>query len=366
MPRDANLARGHGGKRVRTSLHDRIEAIAGAIALGEATDEERREYREHIAKCRRCLSALGGEREIERVASTVVAARESEIWQPPVKDLIAMRTQRRHRTFAYGMTLAAFVIAVSLAGQVLASRNVSKPLAPLQATVAVAPTARTASAGTKTISPPKAVPLQRRMIVQHNVVQITRAPIAAAPISVPETANTKPQEIAAITVHAPPRQTTPKNVHSDVPIWRRGDAAAWHTVATTTTTSLSESAPQAFTHRAESIQVLVPHVTRDAAPIGGETAINPQPPMIAYDEGAEGTSAFEVLIDERGTATRCVITKSAGYTVLDATVCKAAMQARYTPKTIDGRAVPGVYRDAFTFRMSNNQAIEGIPKVIPQ
>jgi TonB family protein len=102
-------------------------------------------------------------------------------------------------------------------------------------------------------------------------------------------------------------------------------------------------------------------------PVGGETAINPQPPMIAYDEGAEGTTVFEVLIDERGNPTRCVITKSAGYAVLDNAVCKAAKDARYVPKTVDGRAVAGVYRDAFTFRMSqNDQNIEGIPKSIPE
>jgi protein TonB len=152
-------------------------------------------------------------------------------------------------------------------------------------------------------------------------------------------------------------------VQSNVPIWRRGDST-WRTVARTTTTSLSESAPQTLTHSAESIHIAA---TREASPIGGETALNPQPPMIAYDEGAEGTVVFQVFIDERGVPTKCVITKSSNYTVLDATVCKAAMEARYTPKTVGGRAVPGTYQDAFTFRSSqdNQRNNEGIPKTIP-
>ena len=86
--------------------------------------------------------------------------------------------------------------------------------------------------------------------------------------------------------------------------------------------------------------------------------------MIAYDEGAEGTSVFEVPIDERGTPTKCVITKSSGYSVLDSAVCKAAMQAHYTPKMIDGR--PG--RRHLSRRVhlphQDNQNIEGIPKPI--
>jgi TonB family protein len=103
-------------------------------------------------------------------------------------------------------------------------------------------------------------------------------------------------------------------------------------------------------HAAESLQVSSANPATEAAPVGGETAINPQPPMIAYDEGAEGTAVFQVSIDERGVPTKCTITKSSGYQVLDVTVCKAAMSAKYTPKIVNGRAVPGVYSDAFTFR----------------
>ena len=348
-------------------VHDRIEMLAGAIALGEASDKERGEYREHIATCPECVNALGGECEIERVASMVGAARESEIWQPDLRDVVAARMQRRKRSLRYGFGIAGLALAISLGVHTLIASGVT-PLsaAPSNSVGLDAVITRVALEQRIAAQQPRPAPqpAQRRMIVQHNVVQINRAPLpapAAAPAFVAQDA--KPQEIANVTVHAPPPQFLPKSAHSNVPVWRRKDTAAWRTVATTTTTSLSESAPQSLTHRAESMQVFTQHAARDAAPVGGETAINPQPPMIAYDEGAEGTTVFEVLIDERGNPTKCVITKPAGYSVLDAAVCKAAMQARYTPKTIDGRAVPGVYHDAFTFRMTND-SIEGIPKPI--
>jgi TonB family protein len=169
----------------------------------------------------------------------------------------------------------------------------------------------------------------------------------------------KPRQLIAITVH--PNTPAKPSAHSNVPVWRRGDTA-WRTVAQTTTTSVTETAPQTLTHSAESIQVA--GVTREVAPVGGESAINPQPSAIAYAEGAEGTTVFEVHVDEHGSPTKCVVTKASGYRVLDDAVCKAAMGARYTPKMIYGRAVPGVYRDAFTFHMSD-QTDEGVPPQIP-
>jgi outer membrane biosynthesis protein TonB len=62
-----------------------------------------------------------------------------------------------------------------------------------------------------------------------------------------------------------------------------------------------------------------------------------------------------VSVDERGTPVKCTITKPSGYLVLDVAVCKAAMHARYTPRTINGRPVPGIYRDAFTFRSNDEE-----------
>ncbi|HET6896238.1 MAG TPA: TonB family protein [Candidatus Baltobacteraceae bacterium] len=352
---------------MKVNVHDRIEAIAGAIALGEASDEERREYREHIAACRGCLDALGGEREIERVAATVPAARDQEVWEPDVRNVVEARLQRRSQKLRYGFGLFGVALAASFGVHALFAAGIPRVSTGAAAPVVInaGPTRIVLEQNPATAKPaPAAVAAApRRLIVTHNVVQIARAPMPAAANPVPAAASNenKPRQLVAITVH--PQPVAQPVQHAKIPVWHRNDTA-WTTVARTTTTSLTETAPQTLTHSAESIQV-APNYSREVAPVGGETAINPQPPMIAYDEGAEGTTAFEVLVDEHGTPTKCVITKSAGYPVLDDTVCKAAMKARYTPKIVDGRAVPGTYHDAFTFHMSDQTSMnsEGLPHV---
>lgn len=339
------------------NVHDRIEAIAGAIALGEASDHERREYREHISSCAPCLHALGGEHEIDRVASTVAAARDAEVWEPQLRDVVATRARRRSRALGWGTGLAGVALAASLGVHTLVAAVV--PRISIVAPQQQAPVAITHVSLDQPAIASKPVYIAartQRLIVTHNVVQIARAPMpasAAAPVAKDPS---KPSDLVSITVH-PDRPA--QHAHSNVPVWRQRNDSGWRTVAKTTTTSITETAPQTLTHSAELIQV-APSTTREVAPLGGETAINPQPPMIAYDEGADGTTVFEVLVDERGAPTKCVITKSSGYPVLDDSVCKAAMKTRYSPKMVDGRAVPGVYHDAFTFRMSD-QNNEGIP-----
>ena len=338
--------------------------LAGAIALGEATDDERREYREHIATCSECLDALGGEREIERVASTVESARESEVWQPNLGDVVHQRTQRRFRAFRYGFSLFGVALCVSFGIHVLLASGMERltpRLAEHPVVINAGATRIVLEQGNGSAPATKPAPPQRRLIVTHNVVQIGRAPVTPAlQIAAPkaELSKAPPQQIAEVTVH--PNTVPQDNTQSNIPIWRRGDST-WRTVARTTTTSLIESAPQTLTHSAESIHI---GATREAYPLGGETALNPQPPMIAYDEGAQGTVVFQVFIDERGNPTKCVITKSSNYPVLDSTVCKAAMTARYTPKTVGGRSVPGTYQDAFTFRTGQDNQVEGIPHPI--
>jgi len=354
---------------VKSNVHDRIEAIAGAIALGEASDEERRQYREHIAACRACLDALGGEHEIERVASTVSYARDQEVWEPDVRGAVDTRLRRRTQKLRWGLSVFGIALAASVgahlvfaAGIPRIDRHAASPVVINAGPARIVLEQNPATAKPAVSAPASAAP--RRLIVMHNVVQIARAPIAAAAVDpAPASANdeSKPRQLVAITVH--PEQAAPAVQRAKIPVWRRNDTA-WTTVARTTTTSVTETAPQTLTHSAESIQV-APNYTREVAPVGGETAINPQPPMIAYDEGAEGTTVFEVIVDERGAPTKCVITKSAGYPVLDDAVCKAAMKARYMPKMVDGRPVPGTYHDAFTFHMSDQTSMnsEGLPHV---
>ena len=89
------------------------EILAGAIALGEAGDEQRHAYREHLSRCRHCLTQIGGEREIERVINVVAQARDQEQWQPDVRRALA-RVPRRRRAWKWGAGLAA-AAAVSIA-----------------------------------------------------------------------------------------------------------------------------------------------------------------------------------------------------------------------------------------------------------
>lgn len=355
------------------NVHDRIEAIAGAIALGEATDEERMEYRQHIAGCDPCLREFGGECEIERVASTVALARESEVWAPSLGDVVAERRRRRTHAIAWGSGVFTVALAASFGLHALLAASLGHIVAPPAAPIAAAGgvthvVLEERVAAAKMLVPPAATPQpERRLVVTHNVVQIARAPLSAAAAAavVPAAASSrqsKPPQIAAVIVH--PNAAAPQGTTSAARPVPKAMDTSWRTVAQTTTTSVLETAPESLTHSAESLQVA--RTVREVAPLGGETAINPQPPMIAYDEGAEGTTAFEVHVDERGVPTKCVITKSAGYVVLDESVCKAAMNARYTPKMVGGRAVPGVYRDAFTFHMSDQtSAVQGVPQDIP-
>lgn len=340
---------------MNTNPHHRAEVLAGAIALGEANDAERHEYREHIAACRACLDSLGGEREFERLAAVVADARESEIWEPDVRPGMLRRAERPSRWVRFGLSAAATAFVLSVGVHFAVANGFGKLVAAANDPVVIDAGSTRIVLEQRTPRQPQTqsvqVKPQRRMVVLHNVVQIARTPVRRI-----EAPPARPREVAGVTVHAAPPATHASSGHQTLP-----RPPAWRTVAMTTTTALSESAPAPASQRAESLemsmQVAPAYSTREAAPVGGETAINPQPPMIAYDEGAEGTAVFEVQIDERGAATKCSITRSSGFAVLDDAVCKAAMRAKYTPKTVNGRPVAGTYTDAFTFRMSETEKV---------
>jgi hypothetical protein len=84
------------------------ERLAGAIAIGDASDSERSSYRRHVAQCERCLRELGGEREIERVVGIVTRARDQERWEPDLRARLA-RQPRPHRSWIWATALAAVV-----------------------------------------------------------------------------------------------------------------------------------------------------------------------------------------------------------------------------------------------------------------
>ena len=308
---------------------DRAETLAGAIALGEASEIERDEYRRHISACEPCLLSLGGERDIERVMETVAQARESEVWAPaPVRATV--RRPRYRLAFGVGGGLLAAALVASFGIHALVAASVK-------------PVSIVAQAPVENAGAPFHVSLEKRSATPKRTVIRQAAPIVAvAPVAV---AKPKPIAPSIVVVH-------------NVITLKQSKPAQTMVVAQTThnegnVAPVASSAPPVLQGHAESIAVAPSYIIRDVIPLGGVTAINPKPAPIAYAQGAEGTTAFEVAVDERGIPTKCSITKTSGYLSLDSAVCKAAMAARYSPRTINGRPTVGVYRDAFTFRNSN-------------
>jgi anti-sigma factor RsiW len=94
------------------------QALAGAIALGEANDSERDRYRAHLAGCAHCVNELGGERELERVIAVVAQARDDERWEPDIRKALARRhAPRRAWSWAATFAVAVIVVAGFLAGE---------------------------------------------------------------------------------------------------------------------------------------------------------------------------------------------------------------------------------------------------------
>ena len=85
------------------------ESLAGAIALGEARENERDAYRRHLAGCAQCVDDFGGEREIERTMRTVALARDAECWEPDLRGAV---TQRRVQRFPRWAALGALAAAL--------------------------------------------------------------------------------------------------------------------------------------------------------------------------------------------------------------------------------------------------------------
>ncbi len=320
----------------------RAESNAGAVALGEASDAQREEYRAHVARCAPCLDALGGERDIERTMQLVARARDEEIWEPHVRLDFKERAGFARRAWQYGLAAAAVAV-LALGARTL----VPNGSAPAPQRVAIVTTHRVAA--------PAVQPLAsgHDLVVVHSVATLRRpALVAAAPVRTqPKTVNAshrtesaRPVELRAPAAHSSP---APAVVALADPSQREErSVSALRTVGT------SPPVPQ----RAESIAMQPSGITRDAAPLGGENAIVPHPTAIAYYENAEGTTAFEVSVDERGAPVKCAIVKSSGFVVLDEAVCRAAMRVRYAPREVNGRAVPGVYRDALTFQAGDGLA----------
>ncbi len=333
--------------------HDcaRAEILAGAIALGEASETERDDYRRHIAACPSCLRALGGEREIERVMQTVRSAAESEVWEPVPLRAGERRMRTVRRAWTFGVSTAAFAIVASLGIHALLVANVATPVTVAANQVQAAPAqpfhvTLEHRAQSATVAKPKLAPVapqQPKIVVVHNVITLKQTDRPEAKTAVHTTETTV---AADMPVAAP--ATQPKTPGSNVPVWRRDEAMP--RARNNSVNVARADTPPVLNGHAESIAVAPSYTVREVTPIGGDTAINPRPAPIAYAQAAEGTTAFEVTVDERGNPVKCTITKSSGYLSLDDAVCKAAMKARYSPRLVNGRTTIGIYRDAFTFR----------------
>lgn len=342
--------------------HDRIEVLAGAIILGEATDEERIEYRQHIADCPACLIAYGGEHELRRLHDVVTDAKETEVWEPDVRDAVLAHAQsRKKRVWRYGLGFFTACLLVALIGRFVAGSGLAQIGPTLADPIVVNWENNKIVFERRSVRDAKSPAPVPRMVVVHNIVQLPRATVPNGP---PAKANVpvrtqKPQrhetEVALEQSTASDVGTSSSGmkaadsgaaVQPAIPVWRRGAVTRAHYASETTSFGAT---------RSEAITIAPSYTIRDAEPEGGETAINPQPAQIAILEGAEGTSAFEVMVDENGAPTKCVITKASGWPVLDDAVCKAAMKIHYRAKMINGKPVPGVYRDAFTFRAAAQQ-----------
>jgi hypothetical protein len=88
--------------------HDYFESLCGAIALGEATRPERALFLLHARQCPACAQDV-----VLRDGALLAFAqdaRESERWQPTVRDAVATRVQERQsrsrRAIAAGLGYA--------------------------------------------------------------------------------------------------------------------------------------------------------------------------------------------------------------------------------------------------------------------
>ncbi|MEO6836456.1 MAG: TonB family protein, partial [Candidatus Tumulicola sp.] len=315
------------------------------VALGEASDAERDAYRRHLSGCRRCVSALGGERDIERTMQVVASARDGEGWEPDVRVALRDRVHAKRYAWRVGLSTLAAAVLVSIGVHAFVAAGVKRIGVTTKNPIVIGYDGQKIVLERR-LAPPvrpvsRAATVGHDVIIVHNVVTLKR-PRLTAPV--PAARNAVPPARAAV---PPGAQHHSKSPSATVIAALSPSQRDKRSVAALRT---SETAPPPA-QRAESIAVAPSTVViRDVFPLGGENAIVPRPASIAYYENAEGTTAVDVSVDARGLPVKCTITKASGYLVLDEAVCRAAMHARYSPRSINGRAVSSLYHDAFTFR----------------
>ena len=86
-------------------------------------------------------------------------------------------------------------------------------------------------------------------------------------------------------------------------------------------------------------------------------------PMRAFEKHQEGVTRFELLVDTRGRAANCTITRSSGFEELDAKTCDLAkFRARFAPaRGPDGQPAFGVYRSQAIWVFPENEIPNSAP-----
>lgn len=79
----------------------------------------------------------------------------------------------------------------------------------------------------------------------------------------------------------------------------------------------------------------------------------PPYPTEALENGEEGTTRVEIVVEPDGRVSSTKIVKSSGFKRLDETALKAAQAGNIKPKSINGQPVRSRFVAPFTFKMSN-------------
>lgn len=96
------------------SDHSRFDALAGALALGEATAEERELFEAHALECATCREQ--GAEELSGIREFIVAAQEEETWRPSLgAALMARIRDERLRRSRLTLHALGWSVALSLA-----------------------------------------------------------------------------------------------------------------------------------------------------------------------------------------------------------------------------------------------------------
>lgn len=337
--------------------HQRAEILAGAIALEEATDEERIEYRRHLAQCDRCLQTLGGEHRLAGIRGLIRRARESEIWEPDVTGpLISRLGATPHRLIRYGLGFLTLCLFISLVAHLVIGSELAQMRPTLEDPLTISYEGNRIVLERRSLRDQKPTFKPRpQVVVDHNVVRAVVRPAVPVVAQRPAEAayrhrgmrpssKVAAKELTVVTTQND-QDASAAQPQVTAPVAGKEPAAAG---AGSAPESGAVPAP-ARAQSTERIAFAPSYVTREAAPEGGDTAINPKYNELAYEERAEGTVSYEVTVDAQGNPTNVAIVKSSGFLVLDKAVRDAAMSVRYKPALLNGKPVAGVYRDAITF-----------------